>query len=437
MKAHITRGKSFGGLSRYLEHDGGEIIGGSMVNTIPRELAKEFRAVSNQREDIEKPVWHSSLSLPPGDTLSDEEWQSVAADYLKRMEIDPEKYQWSLVRHYDKAHEHVHIVCNRVSLDADVWLGQNDVFKAITVCREIEKEYEILRDTTDRDYSDRSFRPTQREKAYENRTELPSIRSIIHGHIQRVLEDARQAGQKLTLQEFVREVRMSAALGIEVMANTANDGQRCNGLSFRWLGDKSSYRGSQVGVKWKELIEEIDYDSMRDASYLRSLDKSKTQLLQDETFAKKSEPVLEDEPEFDRDKKEEKETDEKTKTEIETHILDDRSSIDDDFFDWEMESMKKAIENVKKDRNKMTILECSADIRETGPDDLDLEQAAIWWNEIDYGRDKDPDHLEYVEAVYRWVYDHPQDFERTEVIPYTFAYKYCLNDLDYSPDMGI
>lgn len=85
----------------------------------------------------------------------------------------------------------------------------------------------------------------------------------------------------------------------------------------------------------------------------------------------------------------------------------------------------------------MTILECAADIRETGPDDLDLEQAGIWWNDIDYGRDKDPNHLEYVEANYRWVYEHPEDFERTEIIPYTFAYKYCLNDLDYSPDMGI
>ncbi|WP_373870448.1 relaxase/mobilization nuclease domain-containing protein, partial [Aeromonas caviae] len=33
----------------------------------PRELSREFSAVRQLRPDIGKPVWHCSLSLPPGE----------------------------------------------------------------------------------------------------------------------------------------------------------------------------------------------------------------------------------------------------------------------------------------------------------------------------------------------------------------------------------
>ncbi|WP_223930806.1 relaxase/mobilization nuclease domain-containing protein, partial [Aeromonas caviae] len=35
--------------------------------------------------DIGKPVWHCSLSLPPGERLSAEKWEAVAADFMQHM----------------------------------------------------------------------------------------------------------------------------------------------------------------------------------------------------------------------------------------------------------------------------------------------------------------------------------------------------------------
>ncbi|WP_373870513.1 relaxase/mobilization nuclease domain-containing protein, partial [Aeromonas caviae] len=39
----------------------------------------------NWRTDIGKPVWHCSLSLPPGERLSAEKWEAVTADFMQRM----------------------------------------------------------------------------------------------------------------------------------------------------------------------------------------------------------------------------------------------------------------------------------------------------------------------------------------------------------------
>lgn len=71
MKAKITRGKSFRGLLNYLlDHGRGEVIGGNMASADKIELSLEFGCIRGLRPDIAKPVWHCSLSLPPGDDLT-------------------------------------------------------------------------------------------------------------------------------------------------------------------------------------------------------------------------------------------------------------------------------------------------------------------------------------------------------------------------------
>ena len=86
MKAKITRGKSFRGLLNYLlDHGRGEVIGGNMSAVDKIGMSLEFGAVRALRPDISRPVWHCSLSLPPGDDLSTDHWQDVAADFLRKV----------------------------------------------------------------------------------------------------------------------------------------------------------------------------------------------------------------------------------------------------------------------------------------------------------------------------------------------------------------
>lgn len=86
MKAKITRGKSFRGLLNYLlDHGRGEVIGGNMSAVDKIGMSLEFGAIRVLRPDISRPVWHCSLSLPPGDNLTASQWQDVAADFLREM----------------------------------------------------------------------------------------------------------------------------------------------------------------------------------------------------------------------------------------------------------------------------------------------------------------------------------------------------------------
>jgi hypothetical protein len=53
------------------------------------DLTDEFKTVSSFRQDIKKP-FHAFLSLPKNEHLTDEQWQEIAKDYLKEMNIDIE-----------------------------------------------------------------------------------------------------------------------------------------------------------------------------------------------------------------------------------------------------------------------------------------------------------------------------------------------------------
>lgn len=257
MKAKISKGAGFRGTLNYLLDGGrGEIIGGNMAANTKARLSAEFGAVRTMRPDIAKPVWHVSLSLPPGDNLSTEQWREVTADFLRKMDVKDNQY--CIVRHKDKAHQHIHIVVNRVTTDGGVWYADRDVYRAIEATRQLEAEKDYLRNTADRDNTDRKFRATKKEDARRRKgQDIP--RQQVHDAIRRVIDNAPH---KLTPQEFIAALKRQ---GIETRPNIASTG-RINGFSFS-LGD-SKYTGSKVGAKWAQLQKEIDYQPSRDNAYL-------------------------------------------------------------------------------------------------------------------------------------------------------------------------
>ena len=230
-----------------------------MAATTQAGLSAEFGAVRCQRPDIAKPVWHVSLSLPPGDSLTAEQWREVAADFLRKMNVKDNQY--CIVQHRDKAHQHIHIVLNRVTTDGGVWYADRDVYRAIEATRQLEAEKDYLRPTSDRDYTDKKFRATKREDARRAKgQDIP--RQQVHDVIRRVIDTAPR---KLTTREFIAELQKE---GIEVRPNIASTG-RVNGFSFS-MGEHK-YTGSKVNAKWAQLQKEIDYQPSRDNAYLMEL----------------------------------------------------------------------------------------------------------------------------------------------------------------------
>lgn len=260
MKAKISKGSGFRGVVNYLlDKERGTIIGGNMAGTTQAALSAEFGAVRAIRPDIKKPVWHCSLSLPPGDNLSVEQWQEVAAAFLRKMDICNNQY--CIVQHRDKAHQHIHILLNRVTTDGTIWYADRDVYRAIEATRQLEAEKDYLRSTSDRDYTDRKFRPTKYEQGRKRKgQDIP--RQQVHDAIRRVIDTA---SHKLTTREFIELLK---AEGIEARPNISSTG-RVNGFSFSQSEHK--YTGSKVGAKWTQLKQQIDYQPGRDNTYLMGI----------------------------------------------------------------------------------------------------------------------------------------------------------------------
>lgn len=147
MISNIAKGNGFRGTLNYdLDKDGAELIGGNMSGRNARELATEFGAVRDHNHRCDNPVFHASLSAPPGERYSDDKWNAVARDYLQGMGFDPDKNQYVAIRHTDREHDHVHIVANRIDSERYKAVdSKHDFRRTQAVCREVEINHGLTR----------------------------------------------------------------------------------------------------------------------------------------------------------------------------------------------------------------------------------------------------------------------------------------------------
>jgi len=135
------RGSGFRGVLNYvMERDNARILAGNMIGQTPRELSAEFAQSRQLRQDIKKPVWHQALSLPPGENISDERWQAIAEDYMRRMGF-ADRNLWVAIQHTDRGHQHIHLIASRVGLDGKIWYGRDENLITSRVTQELEKDY--------------------------------------------------------------------------------------------------------------------------------------------------------------------------------------------------------------------------------------------------------------------------------------------------------
>jgi len=241
MKAKITRGAGFKGLLSYaLGKPDSEIIGGTLSGESVSEYAQEFGIIRRLRPEVMKPVWHASLSLPPGERATSEDWKQLSHLFLSRMEFDPDAMQWLAVRHSDRDHDHIHIIVNRVRNDGSLWLGRRDVFRAIEATQELEVEFDLQKTPGFQKKS--SFSPTSNERRMMSRAGERSAKSTVAAKLSQILKSG--ALSRIAFEEACKNA------GIEPRANLSKNG-KMSGYSFSL--DGHAFPGSKVGWGWKKL----------------------------------------------------------------------------------------------------------------------------------------------------------------------------------------
>src|SRR5690606_23755070 len=106
-----------------------------------RELTTQFKDVAKLSRRVEKPVFHFSLRLAPGDTLNRSQLEEIGQECAKEFGVDDNQY--ICVLHKDTREQHIHVVANRVGFDGKVASDSNSYKRMAALCRRLEKQYHL------------------------------------------------------------------------------------------------------------------------------------------------------------------------------------------------------------------------------------------------------------------------------------------------------
>lgn len=271
----IKRGKNFAGVVFYALRPASHhkvdpvVVGSNMMGCLAKELIAEFGATKTHRPDVAKPVWHNSLRLPKGESLTAKQWSYIADDYMARMGFS-ETHLRCYILHDDEDGQHIHIIASRVSLDAGkLYLGKNENLASTRIIQQLERDYNLTK-TKGPKASPAAPSPTPKLKKSRNEMMIEKRTGELcpKGFIQNALNELLDTRQSIT--DFVQQL---VAQNIRPIPNIASTG-RMNGFSFEYNG--IAFKASQLGkgYSWSALQSRIDYQQERDNAFLFKLKSS-------------------------------------------------------------------------------------------------------------------------------------------------------------------
>ncbi len=228
------------------------VIGGNLVGITVDELTAELVKTQKLREDVTKPVWHNSLRLPVGESLTNQQWRNIADDYMKRMGFC-DTHLRCYVLHNDEAGQHIHIIASRINVlvDGQLYLGKNENLISTRIIQELEKDHQLTRTKgpSPAKQLQKQKKLTRNEKMMQDRTGEKPSKKVIQEAIDAILTFF----DTITIEDFIYELKKQ---NISASANIASTG-KMNGFSFEHRG--VAFKASQLGkaYSWSNISKRI------------------------------------------------------------------------------------------------------------------------------------------------------------------------------------
>ncbi len=254
----IRRGKNFAGVVQYALKPGSHhksdpiVIGGNMLSGFALELISEFNGTKQLRPDVQKPVWHNSLRLPNGESLTNEQWSSIADDYMERMGFSDTHLRCYVL--HDDDGQHIHIIASRIDMaDGKLYLGRNENLISTRIISEIEIDHNLTVTKTAPAIAPKQpkrKRISRNEQMLSARTGVPSPKEALQQILDKSLSD------KPDLLTFTKRLE-EAEVGWT--ANVASTG-KMNGFSFSYRD--IAFKASKLGkaYSWVNLQKQLNYN---------------------------------------------------------------------------------------------------------------------------------------------------------------------------------
>ncbi|MGN6297543.1 MAG: relaxase/mobilization nuclease domain-containing protein, partial [Ginsengibacter sp.] len=188
---------------------------------------EDFERQHALRPSLHKVVFHGILSFYPGEKIMDEKMIEIAREYLQKMNVAGT--QFSITKHIDKNHSHLHIIANLVNNKGetikDNWIG----LRGKKIAQELTIKYG-LKEAISKDLSVTHL---------EQLNEKEANRYIIY---QAILEMLPQSRSLDNLKEKL------ALKNIETLYKYKGQTKELQGISFR-IGN-FKYKRSEIDRKF-------------------------------------------------------------------------------------------------------------------------------------------------------------------------------------------
>lgn len=142
-------------------------------------LSFETYLLANRR--TLKPVVHISINPSLEDKLSDEQYITLASDYMEQMGYKDQPY--IVFKHNDIQREHIHIVSLKIDKEGKKINDRYEKLRSMRVCRELEIKYGLKQITDERKEQNNQFiKPIDYRQGDIKRQMSNTIRSIIENY---------------------------------------------------------------------------------------------------------------------------------------------------------------------------------------------------------------------------------------------------------------
>jgi Relaxase/Mobilisation nuclease domain len=236
---NITTGNYFRGCVDYLlGKEQAEIIGGSLLTSLPWTIAAEFNAAWALNQRASTPVYHLSISLDREESLCQEAWCSIADRYMAEMNFIDNQYL--VVQHHDQLHQHIHILANRIDLNgkaiSDGWSKR----RTEMILRRMEQDFDLRQIPCSWHTPDL----TPAAHYHKSRRQLVLANQAIKP-LQLLIDKAIASSTSISSFQLLLQSQ-----GIEVRLRL-NALKQVVGISYR--RDEVSFKGSQLGRNYSAV----------------------------------------------------------------------------------------------------------------------------------------------------------------------------------------
>ncbi|MCS3801443.1 relaxase/mobilization nuclease domain-containing protein [Niastella sp. OAS944] len=207
---------------------GSEVLATDGVREFDYKLmAEDFIRQQQLRPGKQKAFFHGILSFHPTEKPSNETLTTIAAQYLDRLGIVDTQY--SIVKHTDRSHLHLHVVANMVDNNGNVIKDNFTGMRGKKVAQQLTQEYKLIP----------AIKKDLALTNLENMNEHEVVRYKIYMAIAENLPNCN------SLNDLVTRLKHQ---GIDTQFKYKGQTQEIQGVSFKT--GNYSFKGSQVDRKF-------------------------------------------------------------------------------------------------------------------------------------------------------------------------------------------